>query len=65
VSGSQEAEDKTVKLVVFLTDEERTQFKISCARNKTSMSQKARELILEWIAQENEAPSPKKDKGAA
>lgn len=64
MSSSQETEDKTVKLVVFLTDEERTQFKISCARNKISMSQKARELILEWIAQENET-SPKKDKGAA
>jgi ParG len=60
VSGE---EDKTVKLVVFLTDEERTQFKIACARNKISMSQRARELILEWLNSESEAFTPKTKKG--
>lgn len=64
MSNSQQIEEKTVKLVVFLSDDERTQFKVACARNKTSMSQKARELILDWMkAEENEFPSPKK--GAA
>ncbi|WP_156481621.1 plasmid partition protein ParG [Anabaena sp. 4-3] len=42
-------EDKTVKLVVFLTDDERTQFKIACAKHKISMSQQARELIINWM----------------
>ena len=66
MSNSQETEEKTVKLVVFLSDDERTQFKVACARNKTSMSQKAKELILDWMkAEENEAKSPKKSKGAA
>ena len=67
MSNSQETEDKTVKLVVFLSDDERTQFKVACARNKTSMSQKAKELILDWMkAEENEAKSsPKKSRGAA
>lgn len=66
MSNSQEIEEKTVKLVVFLSDEERTQFKVACARNKTSMSQKAKELILEWMkAGENESTSPKTSKGVA
>jgi plasmid stability protein len=42
-------ENKTVKLVVFLSDDERTQFKICCAKHKISMSQQARELILNWM----------------
>ena len=54
-----EEEDKTVKLVVFLQDSERVRFKVACAKNKTSMSQKAHDLILEWlITQENEPSSP-------
>ncbi|MBD2683496.1 MAG: hypothetical protein KME32_33125 [Mojavia pulchra JT2-VF2] len=52
MGNSEETGDKTVKLVVFLSDDERTQFKIACARNKTSMSQQARELILNWIKSE-------------
>ncbi|ADI63342.1 plasmid partition protein ParG [Trichormus azollae] len=47
MTQSQE-EDKTVKLVVFLNDEERTQFKVICAQQKTSMSQQARQLIVNW-----------------
>jgi len=53
--------DKTVKLVVFLTDDERTEFKVACARNRTSMSQKAKDLILKWIEdEENDTSSGKK-----
>lgn len=64
--NSGESEEKTVKLVVFLSDDERTQFKVACARNKTSMSQKARELIIEWMeVEELSASETKKNKGAA
>jgi len=45
---NKEPEDKTVKLVVFLSDDERTQFKIACAKEKISMSQQARELVINW-----------------
>ena len=66
MSNSGETEDKTVKLVVFLTDDERTEFKVACARNKISMSQKARELILEWTkTEENELLLTQKEKGVA
>jgi plasmid stability protein len=66
VSNLGEFEDKTVKLVVFLTDDERTQFKVACARGKTSMSQKARELIIEWVkTEESSTAKTKKDRGAA
>ncbi|MDZ8237559.1 MAG: plasmid partition protein ParG [Nostoc sp. ChiQUE01a] len=55
------SEDKTVKLVVFLSDSERTRFKIACAKNRTTMSQKARQLVLEWLeTEENESTSPPK-----
>ncbi|MBS3030838.1 MAG: hypothetical protein HUM72_23280 [Dolichospermum sp.] len=43
------SEDKTVSFRVFLNDSERTQFKIACAEEKTTMSQKSRELISEWL----------------
>lgn len=66
MSNSGETEDKAVKLVVFLTDDERTGFKVACARNKISMSQKARELILEWMkTEENELLLTQKEKGVA
>ena len=42
-------EDKTVSFRVFLEDSERTRFKVACAEEKTTMSQKCRELILEWL----------------
>ncbi|MEL6163222.1 MAG: plasmid partition protein ParG [Cyanobacteria bacterium J06641_2] len=57
MSNLKNTEDKTVKLVVFLSDDERTQFKIACARSKTSMSQKAKELILAWVESEEEQSS--------
>ncbi|PAX51992.1 plasmid partition protein ParG [Brunnivagina elsteri] len=63
MSNFKEAEEKTVKLVVFLTDDERTQFKVACARSKTSMSQKAKELILSWIETEDNESSSGKTKG--
>ncbi|MEO1377718.1 MAG: plasmid partition protein ParG [Cyanobacteria bacterium J06635_10] len=57
MSNLKNTEDKTVKLVVFLSDDERTQFKIACARSKTSMSQKAKELIVAWVESEEEQSS--------
>ncbi|HEY9634371.1 MAG TPA: plasmid partition protein ParG [Coleofasciculaceae cyanobacterium] len=58
-------EDKTVNFRIFLSELDRTRFKVACAKNRTSMSQKAVELILEWLeTEENETPSPgKKGKG--
>jgi hypothetical protein len=40
---------KTVSFRVFLDDSERTQFKVACAEEKTTMSQKSRELISQWL----------------
>lgn len=42
-------ETRTIKIVVFLNEDERTKFKIACAKNQTNMSTQARELILNWI----------------
>ena len=44
--------DKTVSFRVFLNDDERTQFKVACAKEKTTMSQKAKELIKLWLESE-------------
>jgi hypothetical protein len=52
------SEDKTVSFRVFLDDSERTLFKVACAEEKTTMSQKSRELISEWLK------TRKKDKTA-
>jgi hypothetical protein len=41
--------EKIVGLRVLLTDEERTEFKVECAKEKTTMSQKAKELIANWV----------------
>ncbi|MFB2975331.1 plasmid partition protein ParG [Microseira sp. BLCC-F43] len=57
-------EDKTVKLVVFLSDSERTRFKVACAKNKTSMSQQAHQLILDWLKNQEEAENPSSNKKA-
>ncbi|MBE9003085.1 hypothetical protein IQ274_34175 [Nostoc sp. LEGE 12447] len=47
-------EDKTVNFRVFLPEAERTRFKIACAKHRTTMSQKALELIRAWLdAEEN------------
>ena len=52
-------EEKTVNFRVFLSESERTQFKVACAKNRTTMSQQAVGLIREWLkTQENETPSP-------
>ncbi|WP_256374820.1 plasmid partition protein ParG [Allocoleopsis franciscana] len=58
-------EEKTVNFRVFLSESERTRFKVACAQNRTTMSQQAVELIHEWLkTQESETPSPdKKGKG--
>lgn len=54
-------EDKAVNFRIFLSESDRTRFKVACAKNRISMSQKAVELILEWLdTQENETSSPKK-----
>jgi len=46
------ADDKFVSFRVFMEDSERTRFKVACAQNKTTMSQKSRELITKWLDQE-------------
>jgi hypothetical protein len=57
-------EDKTVNFRVFLPEAERTRFKIACAKHRTTMSQKALELIRAWLdAEENENSSTNKGKG--
>ncbi|BAY11036.1 hypothetical protein [Calothrix sp. NIES-2098] len=38
-----------VSFKVFLTEEERTRFKIACAQERSNMSEKAREFILKWL----------------
>jgi hypothetical protein len=51
-------EQKTVNFRVFLSESERTQFKVACAKTRTTMSQQAVALIREWLnTQENETPS--------
>jgi hypothetical protein len=58
-------EEKMVNFRVFLSEEDRTRFKVVCAKNRTTMSQQAVQLIREWVeTQENEtSSSKKKDKG--
>ncbi|MEH1940787.1 MAG: plasmid partition protein ParG [Nostoc sp.] len=57
-------EDKTVNFRVFLPEPERTRFKVACAKHRTTMSQKALELIRAWLdAEENENSSTNKRKG--
>ncbi len=41
---------------VFLSSDTRTQFKVLCAQSGVAMSEKARELIEEWIRQQKEPP---------
>lgn len=54
-------EEKNVNFRVFLSEMDRTRFKVACAKNRTTMSQQAVELIREWLeTQENETPSPGK-----
>jgi hypothetical protein len=48
------SEDKTVSFRVFMNDSERTLFKVACAEEKTTMSQKSRELINEWLQKRQE-----------
>jgi len=48
------SEDKTVSFRVFLDDSERTLFKVACVEEKTTMSQKTRELISEWLQDRKE-----------
>ncbi|HEY9822507.1 MAG TPA: plasmid partition protein ParG [Candidatus Sericytochromatia bacterium] len=57
--------EKSVNFRIFLSETDRTRFKVACAKNRTTMSQQAVQLILEWLEiQENETPSPsKKSKG--
>jgi hypothetical protein len=48
-SPQNEEEKIDRKIVIFLTDTERTDLKVKCARLKVSMSQQVRELIIDWI----------------
>jgi hypothetical protein len=58
-------EEKMVNFRVFLSEEDRTRFKVACAKNRTTMSQQAVQLIRDWVEiQENEPPpAKKKNKG--
>lgn len=48
---------------VFLNSGTRSQFKILCAQSGVAMSEKARELIEEWIVQQQPpTPAVAKDK---
>lgn len=42
---------------VFLSSDVRTQFKVLCAQSGVAMSEKARELIEEWIMQQQQSPT--------
>jgi hypothetical protein len=42
---------------VFLSSETRTQFKVLCAQSGVAMSEKARELIEEWIMEQKQPPA--------
>lgn len=54
-------QEKTVNFRVFLSEPERTRFKVACAKSRTTMSQQAVELIREWLkTQEDETPLPDK-----
>jgi hypothetical protein len=46
-------EGKTVKIVLFLNEDERQRFKVACVEEKTTMSQKGKELINNWLDQRN------------
>jgi hypothetical protein len=53
--------EKSVNFRVFLTESDRTRFKVACAKNRTTMSQQAVELIRDWLEiQENDPSSPGK-----
>ncbi len=58
MTDNNENGEKTVSFRVFLSDDERTEFKVQCAKEKTTMSQQARKLILAWLeAKQNSAPT--------
>jgi hypothetical protein len=42
---------------VFLNSDTRTQFKVLCAQSGVAMSEKARELIEEWVMQHKQPPA--------
>lgn len=51
--------DKTEKLAVGLTEEEKQQFRVEAAKRGISMSELAREILLDEVIQEGN-PSPPK-----
>ena len=61
--NNKENGEKTVSFRVFLSDDERTEFKVQCAKEKTTMSQQARELILAWLeAKQKDTPASPRGK---
>jgi len=48
-SMEENTESKLVSFKVFLEESDRIRFKIACAEERTTMSQKSKELILGWI----------------
>jgi hypothetical protein len=55
--NNKENGEKAVSFRVFLSDDERTDFKVQCAKEKTTMSQQARDLILDWLKTKQNEPS--------
>lgn len=51
-----------VGIKVPLPDDVRREFRLLCLQQNTTMSQKAVELISDWVASQRN-PSPAKDKG--
>lgn len=56
-------EEKAVNFRVFLTEVDRTRFKVACAKNRTTMSQKAVELIRQWLETQEDESAPPSQKG--
>ncbi len=54
--------DKPVGFRVFLSDEEKTEYKLACIKQGTNMSDQSIVLIREWLASQKESPSPPKGK---
>jgi len=48
---TQDIVNKLVNFKVFLEESERIRFKIACTEERTTMSQKAKELIDTWLEQ--------------
>ena len=48
-------EDKTVSLRIFMPEDVRTKFKSECVLDGVSMSEKAVELIQQWLQEKTQS----------